>query len=283
MDYWIQLNIRKKPKEAENKSASAPSNWMQENHPLLLDMPVEEIDPSLSSREVVSVKDLKIKQAANHYVLDHDEGQIQLKQGDILDYGDFFVHVNYIYPTQARSSENFQEYDDRHMVFSSLEGSHLHLTDTVDEMLQRERAINENKLPNIVLSQDPSVSMDEKPIEGYMSHSFLSMPERPSHGAALHQPAFSLPLYQSDTENQNFNNNQLDTLNVLGHVPDDHDGVEQLNLDDVGGTGSDRSLDDIEKLYFDQPVTHTFCDDKHAEPVNKKLSMSLRIRKILGG
>lgn len=289
MDYWVQLDIKLKPQEVGEDVSSGPTNWLQENHPLLLDVPVEDIDPCRASTDVIVINQLKIKPVKGHYVLDHEEGAIKLNHGDVLSYGDFFIQVNFIYPKQSRQSQTFYEHGDDCMILSGFDSGAADNSEQSDHFSHHQGGLNESILSQRSFSQSQKFipDMSECLGKGNGNGSFPLVPPRSAPQAkTLQQPAFSLPVYQQELDGQNFDIDFLgnnDLLSRLDTLPSDEEMLEKFNFDGSQGVASDRMLDDIENLYFDQPTKHSTGNGVSFASEDKKTGMLSKIKAILGG
>jgi len=94
MDYWLQLHIEPKPDEEDEVETNVPKNWLQNNNPMLLDIPEEQFAPNVEKSHVIFCDELKFGYDANGFVVKSVQGDVSIKSGDVLDYQDYLLTVS---------------------------------------------------------------------------------------------------------------------------------------------------------------------------------------------
>ena len=111
MDYWLQLSIAPKGKQEENTVAdevlAEPNNWLQQNNPMLLDIPAEQLAPGIEKNTTIKASAENLKFASNQhgFVMQVNSSHQVLNTGDVIETEDFLLHVQINKTQKERNSE----------------------------------------------------------------------------------------------------------------------------------------------------------------------------------
>lgn len=101
-----QFDIKPKPSD-DSQASMAPSsvNWLQDNNPLLADLPLDEIDPYRWVSRVLELSSMRLCWREQHCFVQHHDQFVLLKHGDILSIGGCHVHVRHLSMGKDRLSQ----------------------------------------------------------------------------------------------------------------------------------------------------------------------------------
>lgn len=84
MEYWLQLQVQAGHQEKDDDEESRVRNWLQDNNPLLSEIPQDQIHPHRKKNAVLHLSELKFGQnEQGYFVIDAGE-RIPIKSGDAL-------------------------------------------------------------------------------------------------------------------------------------------------------------------------------------------------------
>jgi hypothetical protein len=106
MEYGLQLSIAAEGVDAENKEDASGSvdNWLQNNNPLLQEIPDKLLKPAEKESGFIRVSSLKFGQSDSGYHIYDNDKVIGLKTGDTILYNEFCVRVTITKLSQSRGS-----------------------------------------------------------------------------------------------------------------------------------------------------------------------------------
>jgi hypothetical protein len=111
MDYWLQLSITAKNIAAEVAESEAivvePNNRLKNNSPMLLDIPNEQLAPSLERHVTIKANEqqLKFSSDADGFFLQANNGAVGINSGDIIETENFLLQVQINKSQKSRISE----------------------------------------------------------------------------------------------------------------------------------------------------------------------------------
>jgi hypothetical protein len=146
MDYWLQLSITAKNTSAEDAENEAivvePNNWLRNNSPMLLDIPNEQLAPSLERHLTIKAQEqqLKFSSDADGFFLQANNGLVGINSGDIIETENFLLQVQINKSQKSRVSDI--------AVFNAPRSEHImpRLEHITDYDYTRQRNLNHNPL-----------------------------------------------------------------------------------------------------------------------------------------
>lgn len=85
MDYWLQLSIEKNIKMDMEEKSITPKNWLQNNSPLLLDIPAEQFSPNLKKSTTFVTNTFEFGYTPHGFIIKTENGHELIHTGDTIE------------------------------------------------------------------------------------------------------------------------------------------------------------------------------------------------------